>query len=134
MVLLRDVLQLSHVFLGCLFGEGPRQHELRLKHRARLFDDSCTRFYTSLITIPLFRWYQLRSTEACWTGGARKLALRLRSAVANAGGLSVSDSRQERALTPDSRLLLLNAVQHFARHPLHACERRRATGCGGELY
>jgi hypothetical protein len=62
------------------------------------------------------------------------MELRLRSAVANAGGLSVSDGRQERAFTPDSRLRLLNAVQHSPRHPLHACERRRAAGCGGEFY
>ena len=60
MVLIRDVLQLSHVFFGCLFGEGPRHHELHLKHGAGLFDDSCSRFRKSLITIPLFRWYQLR--------------------------------------------------------------------------
>jgi hypothetical protein len=62
------------------------------------------------------------------------LELRLRSAVANTGGLSVSDGRQEQAFTPDGRFCLLNAVQHSPRHPLHACERRRATGCGGELY
>jgi len=67
-------------------------------------------------------------------GSARGLELRLRSAVANTGGLSVSDGRQEQAFTPDSRFCLLNAVQHSPRHPLHACERRRATGCGGELY